>query len=178
MTGYNPLRAYVHRDGFARFCTAKSVLFIHGFRISNETDSVMKPDSACSINTLCKHRYSASPADLDNVLMHLTNVAVQVPPARGIIAAPQRRAARAPRAITHEHAHTRAHTHTNARTQARARARAHTHTHTQTRTHARTHAHTPRCAAAPYRPGSAEVAEIRTGRTRRGAMSTARRERE
>jgi len=44
VTGYNPLRAYVHRQGFARFCTAK---------------------------------YSSAACDLDNVLMHLTNVAVQ-----------------------------------------------------------------------------------------------------
>lgn len=44
VTNYNPLRAYVHKQGFARFCTAK---------------------------------YSSSPTDLDNVLMHLTNVSVQ-----------------------------------------------------------------------------------------------------
>jgi len=44
VTNYNPLRAYVHKEGFARFCTAK---------------------------------YSSSPTDLDNVLMHLTNVSVQ-----------------------------------------------------------------------------------------------------
>ncbi|EKX51340.1 hypothetical protein GUITHDRAFT_66166 [Guillardia theta CCMP2712] len=44
VTNYNPLRAYLHSQGFARFCTAK---------------------------------YSSSPTDLDNILMHLTNVAVQ-----------------------------------------------------------------------------------------------------
>mmetsp|Transcript_30603 Transcript_30603/g.77050 ORF Transcript_30603/g.77050 Transcript_30603/m.77050 type:complete len:398 (+) Transcript_30603:26-1219(+) len=44
VAGYNPLRAYVHRQGFARFCTAK---------------------------------YSSNIADVDNVLMHLTNVSVQ-----------------------------------------------------------------------------------------------------
>jgi len=44
VTSYSPLRAYLHRQGFARFCTAK---------------------------------YSSSPADLENVLMHLTNVSVQ-----------------------------------------------------------------------------------------------------
>ena len=44
VTSYNPLRAFVHRQGFARFCTAK---------------------------------YSSASGDLDNVMMHLTNVAVQ-----------------------------------------------------------------------------------------------------
>jgi tubulin polyglutamylase TTLL1 len=44
VTSYNPLRAFVHRQGFARFCTAK---------------------------------YSSASSDLDNVMMHLTNVAVQ-----------------------------------------------------------------------------------------------------
>lgn len=44
VTGYNPLRAYIHKQGFARFCTA---------------------------------RYSSNIADVDNILMHLTNVSVQ-----------------------------------------------------------------------------------------------------
>ena len=44
VTSYNPLRAYVHRQGFGRFCTIK---------------------------------YSSASSDLDNVMMHLTNVAVQ-----------------------------------------------------------------------------------------------------
>ena len=44
VAGYNPLRAYIHKQGFARFCTA---------------------------------RYSSNIADVDNILMHLTNVSVQ-----------------------------------------------------------------------------------------------------